>query len=355
MEAVPSATPGNFMDHLAMADGPPSDNAVPDNPVQVQDAPPEKRVPLDPGPPTNEEGEPDPDAPVDPDAPTEDPAPPDEAAELETLRKLKAELDEGYSLPESLAQKTWPVKINGQVYDVPIAELGQGYQRNADYSRKLAEVQQMREQATNVQAGAQRLIADLSGNPEAFLQAAKELGFYKTFLEAARAEGKKRLALRELPVEAQQYAMQLEEERMEREVLARKTARLEQEMQAQRAQEPNQDQIRIRHQLEQMVPRAFAKHKLGDYPLARDLFTSNLRNLYEGGELQPGTVDAAAQATAEQLADIAQRLPKTRPANTNGGLPARRAAPAAGAPVARRASGTSSDFAEHLERLSGGR
>jgi len=349
--AAPAATPGNFMDHLAAADSgdAANDNAVPDKPIQVQDPPPEKKVPLDPGPPTHEEGEEDTD-PGEP--PPEDAPPPDEAAELESLRKLKQELD-GYNLPESLAQKTWPVKINGQVYDVTIAELGQGYQRNADYSRKLAEVQELRQQAGNVQEGARRLMADLGGTPESFIAAAKELGFYKTFIEAARIEGKRRLALRDLPVEAQQYALQLEEERMEREAWARKATRLEQEMQARRAQEPNEGQVRMKHQLEQMVPRAFAKYKISDYPLARDLFSSNLRNLYEGGELQAATVDAAAQATAEQLQDIATRLPKPRSANDNGTIPARRAAPAAGKPIVRRQSGNAQDFAEHLQRLNG--
>jgi hypothetical protein len=164
--------------------------------------------------------------------------------------------------------------------------------------------------------------------------------------------------LQELSPEARQYALQLEEERDAREMATRRAQLLEQQMRETQAQQPNQDAVHLRHQLEQMVPRAFAKHKVGDYPLARDLFGQNLQNLHEGGELTAAVVDAAAQATAEQLADIAARLPKERgPQNANGQpIPARRVATAPSRPLqTRQKGGTVSDFASHLDRLNGSR
>jgi len=337
-------TPSSFADHIAAQDsgGGGDDNAVPDRPVQIQDAP----EPASDN--AAEGGEPE----VDAEAPAEEPG---EADELEQLRLLKAELDEGDSLPESLRNKTHPVKINGLTYDVPISELAEGYQRNADYSRKLREVTQMREQAQAVRSGAERLLQDLN-NPQTLLAAARQLNFYPALVEAAREIGKQRLKLMELPPEAQQYALRLEEAQLAREVAERRAAQHEEQLRRAQQSQPSEDQVRIRHQLDQMVPRAFTKHKLGDYPLARDLFTSNLQTLYEGGELTAKTVDAAAQATAEQLADIAQRLPQGRPANTNGQpLSPRRATPAAnGKPVQRKGSGTHADFRTHLDRLNGG-
>lgn len=343
METV-AATPSNFADHIAAQDtggGGEDTSAVPDRPVQIQDPAPAA--------PANDNAA---DPAEEPTEPIEEQ--PSEADEFEQLRALKTEL-EGDALPESLRNKTHPVKINGLVYDVPITELAEGYQRNADYSRKLREVTQMRDQAQATQAGAQRLLQDLN-NPQSLLAASKQLGFYKALVEAAREIGKQRLQLMQLPPEAQQYALQLEEERASREAHERRAQQLEEQMRRSQQQQPSEDQQRIRHQLDQLVPRAFAKHKVGDYPLARDLFTSNLQNLYEGGDLTAAVVDSAAQATAEQLADIAQRLPKAQPANGNGQpLSPRRAAPANGKPLQRKQSGTPTDFRAHLDRLNGER
>lgn len=346
--AATVSTPTNFADHLAAQDSGASanDNAVPDHSPQVNDEP--AKAPVDPNAPLD---------PADEDTgPIEEPADgPDEVAELEQLRQLKAELD-GDALPATLATKTFPVKIDGRTYDVPVAELAQGYQRNADYSRKMAEVKQIAKRAEQVEAGATRLLEDLN-NGERLLRASKEMGFYKALVEAARTIGRQRLALQELSPEARQYALQLEEERDARELATRRAQQLEQQMREAQAQQPNQEAQHLRHQLEQMVPRAFAKHKIGDYPLARDLFGSNLQNLHEGGELTAATIDAAAQATAEQLQDIAARLPKEqRVQNANGQpIPARRTATAPGRPIQRQKGGTVSDFSTHLDRLNGSR
>jgi hypothetical protein len=353
MDAAPAPTIGNFMSHVGSQDAAPSGggepDAIPDKSPQIQDVP----APKDPQQPEPELGD---------DTVVDDLTEPVDAPdELETLRALKAELDAGDALPKSLESRTFPVKINGSTFELPISEIAQGYQRNADYSRKLAEVQQIREEAARMQSGAQALLSDLSNanNPETFIQAAKELGFWDGFVAAARFEGKKRLAMQDLSPEARQYAVQLERERDARAAASRKATQLEQRMQELQKQQPNQDSIRLKHQLDQLVPRAMTKHKVGDYPLARDLFSQNLNNLYEGGEVTAALVDSAAQATAEQLADIAARLPKPVAANdngrTNGTMAPRRAAPAPGKPLARQKGGTSTDFAAHLERLGGSR
>lgn len=339
---APTTTSGSFRDHVASVDAG-ADSVVPDHSPQISDAPEQTTPPTEGAAPeleTPQEGEPEVLG---------------EADELEALRKWKAEL-EGDALPEALRDKTMPVKIDGRIYDVPVAELAQGYQRAADYSRKLREVTQIREQAQQIQQGSKNLLQDLTGSGESLLKAAQHLGFYKTLVDAARIIGKQRLALQQLPPEAQQYALQLEDERLAREATERRMRDYEEQLQRVQQQQPSEDAVRIRHQLDQLVPRAFAKHKLGDYPLARDLFKSNLENLYEG-DVTPEVVDAAAQATAEQLADIASRLPQGKPANSNGALPPRRAAPAAAKPVqnGRKQGGTFSDFRAHLDRLDGNR
>lgn len=344
---APTAAVSNFRDHIAQADAG-GDDAVPDHSPQVQDTP----APSDGAQPE-----------IGSEEPTE-PAPEqaEEVDETELLRKLKTELEQD-ALPEALHQKTVQVKIDGRVYDVPIAELAQGYQRASDYSRKMREVSEIRSHVEQIQGGAQRLMQDLTTSGESLLGAAKQLGFYKALVDAAKIIGRQRIAMQQLSPDAQQYALQLEEISMAHEAAQRRAQQLEERMRSFQQQQPDEAQMHMRHQLDQLVPRAFTKHKLGDYPLARDLFKSNLENLYDGGELTAALVDAAAQATAEQLADIAQRLPQGRPANGNGNgngaqpLPPRRAAPANGKPTAngRKQGGTSSDFRAHLDRLNGDR
>lgn len=350
---VAPATPGNFADHIASQDAA-NDNAIPDHSPHLipgqrwSNEPRETGLVSDPGePPVPETPAPEPEAPVEEEE--QQPEPIGEAEELEQLRALKAELD-GDALPAALASKTFQVKIDGRTYDVPISELAQGYQRQSDYSRKLADVKRERTEVDSVKRGAERLMQDLN-DPARLIAAAKELGFYKSLFEAARQIGRQRLALAELSPEARQYALQLEEERDAREMAHRRAQQLEQRMQELQRQQPSQDESRMRHQLEQMVPRAFQKHKIGDYPLAREMFSQNLQNLHDGGDITAALIDAAAQATAEQLADIATRLPKERAANGMPPMPARRAAPAAAKPLPRQKGGTIADFASHLERL----
>jgi hypothetical protein len=281
----------------------------------------------------------------------DEPAPLDEAAELDELRKLKADID-GDHLPETLLDKQVKVQVNGREMAVTVAEAAQGYMRTVDYSRKLNEVTQIREQGQAMQSGAKLLLQDLNA-PESLLAAAKHLGFKKSLVEAAKIIAKERLALAQLPPEARQYALQLEEERDAREYESRERQRLQERLQEREAKEPNEEQVHMRRQLDQLVPRAFAKHKLGDYPLAQQLFSSNLQNMWTG-QVSPEVIDAAARATSEQLADIASKLPPATAKTANGQpLPARRAAPAAGKPVVRRQSGTTTDFAQHLDRLIG--
>lgn len=337
---APNSGVASFRDHVANVDAS-NDNAIPDHSPQVRDEA-EQTASAAPDGAEPELGQVE--------------AAGDEGDEFEALRKLKTELD-GDALPETLSSKTYPVKIDGRTYDVSVAELAQGYQRAADYSRKMREVSQIRDRANQIEAGSKNLLADLSGTGESLLKAAQHMGFYKQLVEAARIIGKQRLALQQLPPEAQQYALQLEEERLTRESYERRVQQYEERLKAMQQAQPTEDTQRIRHQLDQLVPRAFAKHKLGDYPLARDLFKSNLENLYEG-ELTSEVVDAAAQATAEQLQDIASRLPAQKPANGNGALPPRRAAPAAAKPLAqngRKQGGSPADFRTHLDRLDGNR
>lgn len=360
MDAVAPApaSPANFMSHVAAQDSAGGDSghdthdAIPDTPPGQLPQPgqPKKQIEL-----------------VKPEQPADDldglePPPEGEAVEepvdeLEPLRALKEELDAGPGLPESLRDRTVAVKINGHMYDVPVAELAQGYQRNADYSRKLGEVKQLEKSVQQTQQGIRTFLNDLR-NPETFVEALKELDLYDPFIAAARAEGRRRLQLRELSPDAQQYALQLERERDLRVRQERRAKQLEAQTNELRSQQPNPDQVRLKNQLDQLVPRAFAKHKVGDYALAHELFGKNLDTFYEGGEMTAAIVDAAAQATAEQLADIALRLPKA-PANDNGNptgtLSARRPSAQPGKPLPRTRGGSATDFASYLEKINGGR
>ena len=92
------------------------------------------------------------------DAPTEEPREPEKQAAAEPeAAPPEAEAAEAPQEAEAQAQEAEPtvtVKIDGKDVEVPLSELKNGYQRQADYTRKTMEVSEQRKAAEAAQAQA---------------------------------------------------------------------------------------------------------------------------------------------------------------------------------------------------------
>lgn len=347
---------GNFSAHLAAVDAAPGGDpgGIPDRPVQVQDdSQPSEPFRRYAGAETAPEmpTEVDPNAPPEGEEPLEQPPEGEPLDELEQLREFKRKVDSD-EWDDALLNKVRKVKINGQDHYITANEAFSGYMRNSDYSRKMREVTEVKNHAESIRQGANVLMEHLK-SPKQLLEASKELGFYDSLFQVARHIAKQRYQLSQLDPQTRRFAEALEQTREQHAREARERARLERELETtRRPPEVDQREQVMKHQLSQLVPRAFAKFKIGDYPLARELFGQNLESLYQGGEIDAALVEQAAQATVENLGEIAQRLPNGRPQNGNGHqLSPRAAAPSNGKPAVRRTGGNSEDFRAHLARL----
>ena len=267
-----------------------------------------------------------------------------------TARELVDAIKAGEVPAELAKQLQIAVKVNGEEYKVSVDEAGKGYQRLSDYTRAK---QELRGQAQEVHAARQnmdRMIDAWKRDPAELRRGMKALGLKETLFEAAKAEAAEWYADQQLPPGERALKAQLAEMREQH----------EQAMQRLEQQRPKQEDTRtadLTKQLATLVPAGFAAAGITDSAPARQLFGENLRTLWEdGAELTADLVNSAAQATAEQLGDLARKHAKlSAPAAKPATLPARAgAAPSTGAksngaPMQQR-SGTIADFRKSLGR-----
>lgn len=82
------------------------------------------------------------------------------------LAETSQEIEQGEPSGDPTGQ-TFPVKIDGEVINVSLEEMQNGYQRQADYTRKTQELAQQREELSS----AERILEALETDPERTLQA----------------------------------------------------------------------------------------------------------------------------------------------------------------------------------------
>jgi hypothetical protein len=216
-------------------------------------------------------------------------------------------------LPTELLEKLMgTVKINGEDGKVSYAEALRGYQRSGDYTRGKQELAKERTEIKQV-------FNTLKGMIEGWKDGAslrsglKSLGKLEAFKAAAIAYAQEEWQdeqLRRKNPDA--YAARVE---------ARKAQERAEELEAklrQSSQTTNSDQRtqEFAKQLKELTLPAFERLGIPDTPFARERYSDNFRAIYdENGDLA-SMVQEAAQATADQLSDLAKKYKATQEAKS---------------------------------------
>lgn len=249
---------------------------------------------------------------------------PVDVAKAEFMSKLEGFLAQGRlptdMLGELLIEKQLP---GGQKIDITLSELDRGYMRQGDYTRRLQSAQQLEARANHIlQLEAAR--NQSWRNEDVMFRDIVNMGLLDALDRLVVRYATEQVKFRALPPEERhriQLQRQADQQRLQYE---QRIAQLEQKLQA--PQVDTQVQEATRHfqaQLSQMLPSAFKKYGLRVYPESKKNFLDNIQALYEGGPCTRELVDAAAQATREQLeqhALLAAEAARQRPRQQPGGL-----------------------------------
>lgn len=237
----------------------------------------------------------------------------DDSDELHGLKAadVLAALRDGKVPPELLEHVQVPVKIRGEESLVSAKEAAAGYQRQVDYSRRSADLLGRESELKNAKAAFDGLLDGWSAKEKVAdtVKQMRRLGLpvreIATFIaqehvedlnlsEEARAYKRK---LREL-----EDKLEGQQERQDLELSGREDYELEaRKKQAQGVYNA-------------ALPGALKAAGLPDSQRVRGMVTDHLRNLWSDGELTGELVQAAVQATSEELADLAGVKKQAQPA-----------------------------------------
>lgn len=235
---------------------------------------------------------------------------------------LKAKWEQDDLHPE-LSEKWTDVTLpDGGKLRVQVKDLQGGFLRNVDYSNKLAQVSQLKNEVMGVRAGQERFVQHVSGgDPNLMLQALGALpGAMQTFEKAAELFAVRKFEELELRrTNPQAYALlQREQQAMQRadqaERLAQQREWALQQAQQQAQPAPDQSTMQTAHQLQQMVPLAMQRlgiDKMQAEPTFKADWTANAEKIFElhfqnmlpshQGPLTTEFVMSVMQATAETV------------------------------------------------------
>lgn len=216
----------------------------------------------------------------------------------------KWEADE---LANELLERFVVAKVDGQPMRIPVREAVQGYQRMSDYSRGMGQLRAAQADVERTRAGFNRLLVDLDQG-HTFLQAMRNLNKMPGFEAAAKIFAIQYAKEKLLTPEQREVLAHSRQQEAENYQLKMRLQQLQQAQQ-QQPQPPNQNEMRLAHQLQQMIPLAAKKVGLPDDPLARDFFTRHWHNLAPtlDGELTTDFVTRVMQAARESYDQAVQQ------------------------------------------------
>ena len=255
----------------------------------------------------------------------------DEArGEMEARFKQWEQWEAADDLAEPLQQKLVTVTVDGERYRIPVAEAVNGYMMQSDYSEKLRQLYEFRDQLVAQKRGFDNLLQALDKG-ESFLDMMVYLGKFEGFAQAAIIYGTQ--------MDAEQRMSPEQREVVQRERAARARAnKLEMELRQLRAQMAQQQQPQrsrgeeyLMAQLNTMMPQAIQRMaKRGvewvDSPLTRSIFERNWATLIQaldGRDLTTEFVENALMSVMQDVAKLAKagHIPPQRPSAAAAQLP----------------------------------
>lgn len=227
---------------------------------------------------------------------------------LKQSEVLKA-IKEG-TLPAELAKAVKvAVKINGEESHVSAAEAAKGYQRLSDYSRKMAEARQVRNEAQDTIDNVGQMFERWK-DPSQLKAGIKRLGLWDAFHQLAYEYAKEQYQeekLRQENPHLYEVRQELKREREARE-------QLEAKLNAPKPDAKRQQKIEeFTRQVQPLITSAFERLQINDSPMARQAFRAAFNEFYDPSADLTEVVDNAAQATAEYLSDLAAKHQAANP------------------------------------------
>jgi len=221
----------------------------------------------------------------------------------ESFERIQSALDRGQLPLDELRHFPVEVSVGGEKRQVSLEEAIGGYQRRADYTRKLEESHALSRQAQHI------LQLERARNNEwrdhrQLRHGLKLLGLEESFVQAAHAYAEERVAYMRLPQSERALMDRLQAEQDERARM--QDAMRQQQMQAQQNAGPDPVTQHVAKQIEQLMPAALRRHSIGQYPLAHKLFLQQLQAFCPDGNVDAQRCDEAALATKEMLQDMAR-------------------------------------------------
>jgi hypothetical protein len=227
------------------------------------------------------------------------------------LTEISEALAEGRFPHEQLKDFPIEVMVNGEKREVSLEECRQGYMRQANATRKLAEAKQIQSRADQLIQLERARTQEWAQRPQTLRQDMEAMGLKGSFEAAARDWAKERFAYLQMPPQERQFHDQ-------QQFLARENARIAAERRALEVQRnppqdgPSPETIAAAKAIENLMPKALKGQGIRSYPLANQLFVQNLSILCEDGNVTPEVARQAAIAVREQLEDMHAAQPVAR-------------------------------------------
>lgn len=256
----------------------------------------------------------DPFAPVDPDAQQRQQQDDAIRAEVMTAQEVKAAYEQfiqwrdADDLADPLMEKFVTAQVDGQRYRIPVREAVKGYQLHSDYSNKLRELYQYKQNLEQREAGLQKMLNDMDDGQK-FLDLMVFLNKFKGFSQAAIIYGTQLDAERRMTPEQRQVHQQMRAQRAYLQKLELENRQLQARMAPQQRpqqQGPTNEQVYqvYMQQLAHIVPRVQQKLGFVASPYAQAEFERHFNQMLPtivGQDLTSEFVERVMRASMESV------------------------------------------------------
>lgn len=236
-----------------------------------------------------------------------------ERQQAAALTEISEALAKGKFPMEQLKDFPIEVTVNGESREISLEECRNGYMRQANATRRLAEAKQIQTQANHLIQLERSRTQEWAQRPDTLRADMEAMGLKASFEQAARLWAKERHAYLQMEPHERQFHDQ-------QAFIARENARIAAERRALEVQKnppqdgPNPETIAAARAIENLMPKALKGQGIRSYPLANQLFVQNLSILCEDGNVTPDIARQAAVAVREQLEDMHAAQPAAQTA-----------------------------------------
>jgi len=211
-------------------------------------------------------------------------------------------------LAEPLHSKFVTVTVDGVRSRVPVSEAANGYMMQSDYSEKLRQLYEYRDQIAAKERGINNFMAALDKG-ESFLDMMVYIGKFEGFAQAAILYGMHLDAEQRMSPEQRQAVAAARAERARAKELEIELQRLKAQIEASQQPQQSKSAQQIERQLSQMIPLAIQRlerqgFKWEPSPWAQDIWEKHWRNMFPALDGRDLSTDFVANVFLAAIQDI---------------------------------------------------